>query len=140
MIGFGKNILKRIRRRIITRSLVSSFRSRSEQEPRLLFAFTGLHGFWPGMGRGLFESEPIYRETVIRCCQLLEKEVSPIAYFEGANFESENYSPAAALLFHAIFQLALSELWRSKGVEPQATIGCSLGITTACYLNESLSL
>jgi acyl transferase domain-containing protein len=135
MISRSKNFYRTIRRRLLNKSLVSTLRIKAEQKPQILFVFPGMHGFWPGMGRGLFRSEPVFRETVLRCNQLIDKQYSPLHYFEGGDL-----NPISSFYVQIVIQVALAELWRSRGVEPQGTVGCSLGIITSCYVNESLSL
>ncbi|MGH2386615.1 MAG: acyltransferase domain-containing protein [Chloroflexota bacterium] len=38
-----------------------------EQRPRLVFVFSTRGSQWIGMGRQLYEEEPIFRETLRRC-------------------------------------------------------------------------
>ncbi|MCP4663160.1 MAG: type I polyketide synthase, partial [bacterium] len=38
----------------------------------VVFLFSGLGDHYPGMGRGLYEAEPVFRAEVDRCCELLE--------------------------------------------------------------------
>ncbi len=41
-------------------------------EPSVVFMFPGGGGNTPNMGRGLYETEPVYREAVDTCLRLLE--------------------------------------------------------------------
>jgi acyl transferase domain-containing protein/acyl carrier protein len=45
---------------------------REEGERSVVFLFSGLGGQYPGMGRGLYDSEPVFREEIDRCAGLLE--------------------------------------------------------------------
>lgn len=139
MIGQGKQFYRRIRRRLETKSRVSLLRANSKEEPKLLFVFVGMHGAWSGMGRGLFRHESVFRDAVYRCANIIGNETSPLSYFEASSADFEGLSIMSSFYAQLIIQIALAELWRSKGIEPQATLGCSLGLMTSCITNESMT-
>lgn len=103
-------------------------------EPRKVgFLFTGQGSQYPNMGRGLYESEPVFRGTVQRLCALLEREFSvallPLLYPEVAPKDAASPLDDTGLTQPALFiiEYALAELWRSWGVEPEAVAGHSVG-------------
>jgi pimeloyl-[acyl-carrier protein] synthase len=110
---------------------------------RLLFVFQGRQGYRVGMGQGLYRIEPVFRETARRCSETVEerlgiKLVDAFENDDAAKIVHQN--EFHSILTHAVIHLSLSELWRSKGVEPQATIGLSLGEITSSYISNALTL
>ena len=47
----------------------------SEKEPRIVFLFPGLGGQYVGMGRELYDTQPVFRDVVDRCAEILEAEL-----------------------------------------------------------------
>ncbi len=105
------------------------------------FLFPGGGAQHPGMGRGLYESEPVYREQVDAGLALLEPDhreairrlLLPAAgEEEAAALEFERPSLQLPALF--LTELALARLWMSWGVRPAALAGHSMGENTAACL------
>ncbi|HWW75123.1 MAG TPA: type I polyketide synthase, partial [Pyrinomonadaceae bacterium] len=105
------------------------------------FLFTGQGSQYPGMGRQLYEDEPVFREAVERLAASLEgKTKVPLLKVLFPDAES---STAETNLLHdtaytqpALFVLeyALAELWKSWGVEPDVVVGHSVGEYVAAAL------
>lgn len=109
---------------------------------RLLLLFPGRIGLIRGTGQGLYASESVFRAMVSRCSQLLDGRFPwLIDYFEGKQSDREMHANLLhSTILQAVIHLSISELWRSKGVVPYATIGSSLGEVTSSYLNGALEL
>jgi acyl transferase domain-containing protein/acyl carrier protein len=141
----------------------------------VVFLFPGVGDHYPGMARGLYESEPVFRAEVDRCCALLESHLGMDlreVLFPG-DAPSDAPAPSAGIDLRrmlrrdepeadpaterinrtemaqpAVFvvEYALSRLWASWGIVPDAVIGHSLGeYTAACVagvlgLEEALAL
>jgi acyl transferase domain-containing protein/acyl carrier protein len=102
--------------------------------PRLAFLFAGQGSQRAGMGRTLFEQEPVFRQAMERCAAILaphlERPLLEVLYPAAGAAEA-----AAALLDQtaytqpALFALewSLAELWRSWGVTPSFVLGHSVG-------------
>jgi len=94
------------------------------------------------MGRQLYEAEPVFRDIVHRCSRTVEERLGiklVDAFEDEGAAELVHQNEFHSILTHAIIQLGLSELWLSKGIEPEATIGLSLGEITSPYINGALT-
>ncbi|HSL82706.1 MAG TPA: acyltransferase domain-containing protein, partial [Thermoanaerobaculia bacterium] len=110
-----------------------------EEPPRVAFLFPGQGAQFPGMAEPLYREEPVFREALDRCLEVLAPEMgaaSGEALRElvhppegGSREEAEERLADTALTQPLLFavEYALAELWASWGVEPAAMLGHSLG-------------
>lgn len=108
---------------------------------RIAFAFTGQGAQFPGMARELYAGEPVFREAVDRCERLLSGAIPLVSLLIDPAADPELLADTRItqpLLFS--FQYALTQLWRSWGVEPDVVIGHSLGEYSAWCAASALSL
>ncbi|WP_437309429.1 SDR family NAD(P)-dependent oxidoreductase [Sorangium sp. So ce388] len=105
---------------------------RGKAEPRrVAFLFTGQGSQYAGMGRRLYATQPVYRAAVDRCAQVVE-----IPWADEAALGRTEHTQAA--LFTV--EYALTELWRSWGVEPEAVMGHSVGEYVAACVAGVMSV
>jgi cytochrome P450 len=105
-----------------------------EKQSKLLFVFQGRQGFRAGMGRGLYASESVFRQSVDRCAAVIAGRlgVDLAAGFQNAEAaERAQGNEFHSILTHGLLHIGLAELWKWNGVEPDATIGLSLGEMTS---------
>ena len=101
---------------------------------KIAFLFPGQGSQYPGMGRELYETAPAYRDAIDRCASLLEgsldRPLNEILFAsESAILDDTRYAQPAVFAV----EYALSELWRSWGIEPDMVMGHSLGeLVAAC--------
>ncbi|WP_329182758.1 type I polyketide synthase [Actinacidiphila glaucinigra] len=109
--------------------------------PRVAFVFPGQGSQWPGMGRELLESEPVFRQAMEACDTAIKTETgwSVIELLRSADEERMKELDVIQPTLWAM-EIALAQLWRSWGVEPDVVIGHSMGESAAAYIAGALSL
>ncbi|HYF50388.1 MAG TPA: amino acid adenylation domain-containing protein [Planctomycetota bacterium] len=124
-----------------------SFNANVPSTPRsVAFMFPGGGAQYPGMGAGLYEAEPAYREALDECLSTLkaEQQLDLRGYFDGsadpvkAALDLERPSLGLPALF--ISEYAIARMWMAWGVRPAAMIGHSMGEYTAACLAGVISL
>jgi acyl transferase domain-containing protein/glutamate-1-semialdehyde aminotransferase/acyl carrier protein len=111
-----------------------------------VFLFPGQGAQYVGMGRGLYDYEPAYRQAVDECAALLladlEVDIRQVLYAKtggaGAEERLKNTRYAQPALF--VTEYALAQLWRSWGIAPSILCGHSLGEFVAAHLAGVFSL
>ncbi len=118
-----------------------------EAERRVAFLFAGGGAQYPNMGRGLYDSEPVYRQAVDDClaqaATFIDFDLRALLYppADGeADAARQLERPSRALPALFITQYAQARLWQAWGIEPAALIGHSMGENTAACLAGVLSL
>jgi acyl transferase domain-containing protein/acyl carrier protein len=110
--------------------------------PRVAFVFSGNGSAWAGMARDLLGTEPAFRAAVARCDRALAGVASHSVLDDLARGHlrpaSDVEDPPQLALFAV--QVALAELLRSWGIEPDAVVGHSVGEVSAAYVAGALDL
>jgi len=103
--------------------------------PGVAFVYSGMGVQWWGMGAELYATEPVFRAALDRCAAL-HPAVLPGLSGDGAPMRD----PADAQPAGLAVQVALTELWRARGVEPAAVVGHSFGEVAAAWAAGALTL
>ncbi|KAJ3549836.1 hypothetical protein NM688_g5137 [Phlebia brevispora] len=126
--------------------LLASLRSAKitevRQDPgKVVFVFSGQGGQYLGMGAELYRSSPLFRKTVDRCHELLVSWGLP-GILEIINAQDMSPEDSVQAFQSAVFVLecALTTMWISWGIEPDAVVGHSLGEYAALVTAGVLTL
>lgn len=108
----------------------------------VVFVFSGQGSPWAGMGRELLAKEPVFRQAIERCDDLLRRHVSLSLIDELTASPERSRLAQTEVAQPALFaiQVGLVELWRSWGVAPRAVIGHSVGEVAAAWAAGGLNL
>jgi len=113
----------------------------------VVFMFSGQGTQHVGMGREIYTTEPLFREKVDRCAELLEPwmgvDLRSILYPSHAERElAVQRLDQTGITQPALFALeyALAALWMDWGVRPHSMIGHSIGEYVAACLAGVLTL
>jgi len=119
-----------------------------EEKPLVVFMFPGQGSQYVNMGVGLYISEPVFREEMDRCFEILKSltgfDIKEILYpFPGeitqAMSEKINQTEITQPVLFVI-EYCLARLLMKWGIKPNAMIGHSIGEYAAASLSGVLSL
>ncbi|WP_266157600.1 type I polyketide synthase, partial [Dyella silvatica] len=125
------------------RQLAHSPPAASAQQPHgVTFLLTGQGNPAPGAGAGLYRTQPVFRDAIDRCAELLlpvlEQPLPRLLFdLESAPLlgQTRYAQPATVAL-----SWSLAQLWADWGVRPTALLGHSLGEYTAAALSGMASI
>jgi amino acid adenylation domain-containing protein len=122
-------------------------RLKPNDAPEVYFLFPGQGSQHPNMAREIYDAEPVFRQAVDRCAEVLrphiDADLRTLLYpAEGAGDEARRSVTETVIAQPAIFTIeyALAQLWMSWGIRPKAMAGHSIGEFVAACLAGVISL
>jgi acyl transferase domain-containing protein/acyl carrier protein len=108
---------------------------------RPVFLFPGQGAQYAGMGKQLFDTQPVFRAAIDECAALLreELEIPLLDVLWGGSTEQLDQTAYSQPGLFAI-EYALAVLWRSWGIEPAVVLGHSVGEYVAACVAGVYSL
>jgi len=108
----------------------------------VVFVFSGQGSQWVGMGRELFESNPVFRRKIEQCHEVILALGGFNLLEELGREEGSSNIGNTEIAQPAIFavQVALVDVWRQWGLTPAAVVGHSVGEVAAAHVCGALSL
>lgn len=107
--------------------------------PRVVFVFPGQGSQCRGMGRELFATDSVFRESIQRTAAAMREWVDwdlSALICEGAEWRLIDVIQPALFAM----SVALAERWMAWGIRPEAVVGHSMGEVAAAHISQALSL
>ena len=114
--------------------------------PSVVFMIPGGGAQYAGMGRELYETEPVYRDAVDECCKLVDSslglDLRTVMFPDGDLDEGSKRLERPSVALPALFTTgyAMAKLLESWGITPAAMIGHSAGEYVAACLADVITL
>ncbi len=109
---------------------------------RPVFVFTGMGPQWWGMGQELYRENPVYRSAVTEADDAFKRVsgFSVLAEMLKEEAASQIQKTEFAQPANLLIQIGLLAVLRSRGIEPAACVGHSVGELTAAFAAGVLTL
>ncbi len=109
---------------------------------RVVWMFSGQGSQYPGMGRELYDQEPVFRECLERCDRITRKWL-PVSLLEAIYGDRPAADVADTRVTHPVIcavQYAMARTLLARGHRPDSLLGYSLGEFVAQLVAETIPL
>lgn len=115
--------------------------SKVTRQTKTAWLFSGQGSEYPGMGLELYQSLPIFKQTIDQCAVILDR-ILPLSLIEILFDPDKNHLLETQFAHPAIFALeySLAKTWLSWGVRPDYVAGNDIGEYVAACIAEIFSL
>ncbi len=112
------------------------------------FLLPGQGAQYPGMGRDLYDNEPVFRQAMDDCCSFLKLHLDSVDLRDLLYADGDDRSSSGDKLKQTMYaqpalfvvSYAMAKLWMSWGVVPDSMIGHSIGEYVAATLSGVFDL
>jgi len=113
-----------------------------DKNANIVFVFPGQGSQWLGMGRTLYDKEPIFKACIDACATAFQPYTNWSLVDELFADEATSRLKEIDVIQPALFamEVALARLWMSWGIYPKAVVGHSMGEVASAYISSALSL
>src|SRR5690606_32793529 len=117
-----------------------------EKGSNVVFMFPGQGSQYVNMGKELYETEPVYKDAIDACAEILmgemDEDIRAVIFPEQNSEDSAEKLKNTYYTQPAVFvtSFALAKLYMSWGILPNAMIGHSVGEFVAAHLAGIFSL
>ncbi|KAK4212167.1 putative 6-methylsalicylic acid synthase [Rhypophila decipiens] len=104
----------------------------------VMWIFSGHGAQWPGMGKELMATQPIFRETIHRLEPIVQRELG-FSVLQALQSEREDHSTDENQIMTYAMHIGLANILIAEAGPPAAVVGHSLGETAAAVVSGALS-
>ncbi|MDF9798522.1 acyl transferase domain-containing protein/NADPH:quinone reductase-like Zn-dependent oxidoreductase/surfactin synthase thioesterase subunit/acyl carrier protein [Catalinimonas alkaloidigena] len=120
-----------------------SYNKRTWKEtPKIGFIYSGQGPQWFAMGQQLIAKSPLFRDVILKIDKLFSR-IADWSLLEEMNKDEESSRVSDTRIAQPAImaiQIALTELWKSWGINPEGCVGHSIGEIAAAYTAGALTL
>ena len=112
------------------------------ESSKVVFVFPGQGSQWLGMGKELYEKEPIFKKIIDTCEQSFKPHTDWSLVDQLFVSKEQSRLNEISVIQPTLFamQIALARLWMSFGVLPDTVVGHSMGEVASAHISGAIDL